>query len=173
MKNKTSISLQGNLFQRKLNRSFFSNFITKLSYLYFLKKTKKYFKNKNIVCLDVGCGSGNFANQFLKLTNKKGSKRKIKYIGVDASTEVGRFFKSNVPQAQFILDNAEELSKIKNESIDILVSFHNVEHLYNPEKFFISANRTLKKNSYLYLACPNPSSISAFYDKNNWVGFHI
>ena len=70
------------------------------------------------------------------------------------------------------MDNAEELSKISNQSIDILVSFHNVEHLYNPEKFFSSAHRTLKKNSYLYLACPNPASISAFYDKDKWIGFH-
>ena len=172
MKKKTSINLQGNLFQRKLNNSFFSNFIEKLSYFYFLKKTKTYFKRKDIVCVDVGCGSGSFANQFLRLRNTQGSNIKTKYIGIDASEEVGKFFKTNVPQAKFMLDNAEELSKIKNKSIDILVSFHNIEHLYNPEKFFSAAQRILKKNSYLYLSCPNPSSISAFYDKDKWAGFH-
>lgn len=172
MVNKTSIYLQGKLFQRKINKSFLSNLIAKLTYFYFLRKTKKYFKNKNIVCLDVGCGSGNFANQFLKLRNQNRNNIKTKYIGIDASEGVGKFFKLNVPEAEFILDNAEELSNIRNNSIDILVSFHNVEHLYNPEKFFSSAHRTLKNNSYLYLACPNPASISAFYDKDKWVGFH-
>ncbi len=166
----TSIHLQSDSYQNVLKKNKLENFVLRLTYNFFIKHAEKNFKNKNIVCADIGCGEGRYARTFLLARNKK-NKSKTNFIGVDASQAVGEKYKINNPNCEFILDNAEKLDNLNNEELDIISSHHNIEHLYEPYAFLKQCNRVLKKNGYLYLSCPNPSSLTAFYERKNWSGF--
>ena len=76
---------------------------------------QKKFKNKNIVCADIGCGEGRYARTFL--IAKKKNKSKTNFIGVDASKAVGEKYKLNNPNCEFILDNAEKLDNLNTEEL--------------------------------------------------------
>jgi SAM-dependent methyltransferase len=49
----------------------------------------------------------------------------------------------------------EEFWPIENDSIDLIVCDHVVEHLNNPEQFFSEARRALKDGGYFCIRTPN------------------
>ena len=134
---------EGNVFYA---RKFF--FKKKNNNLKFLLKTRydwidnhinKYIQETNIKnpkVIELGCGAG-FIKFFIKkkivLTDVK------KYSWVDFSTR------------------AEDLTKIKNNSTDILILSHTFHHIKNISLFFMNAIRVLKKGGIIIIHDPELS----------------
>lgn len=167
----TTIHIQRNSYQNKLKKTKVENIILSLKYIFFINHSLKAFKNKQISCVDIGCGEGRFARTFLRIREKISKLNLTKFTGLDASNDIGIIYQENVPNSDFVLDNAEKLIKLKSNSYDLVCSHHNIEHLYNPYSFIKACNRVLKNGAYLYLSCPNPSSISGYYFPENWIAF--
>ena len=94
--------------------------------------------------LDVGCGNGWISNYFA------GSN---KVVGVDVQDkrkkELATF------QYQCIED---ECLPFKENSFDIVLSHHVIEHVNDQIKHLAEMKRVVKDNGYIYLGCPNKSS---------------
>lgn len=112
-------------------------------------KKKKYFVEKHIIkfadfkkynkknVLEIGCGIGTDAMEFIR--------NGAKYIGVDYSDNSIRICKKRTEvlkltnkKPQFIVDNCEELKKIKKLKIkfDLIYSFGVLHHTENMQKAF-------------------------------------
>jgi len=92
--------------------------------------------------LDVGCGKG-----FLV--------KALKEIGVDAyGIDISKYALTSPGLAYLVLGSAESLP-FKDSSFDLVTSLEVVEHLENPEKFFIEAKRILKPKGILFITTPS------------------
>jgi ubiquinone/menaquinone biosynthesis C-methylase UbiE len=104
------------------------------------------------VIVEVGSGRG----ELCQMLEEEGancvatdlSKKRIK----EASSKV-----SNV-----VVSDAQILP-FKSESIDVLISIENIEHLENIDKFLKEAYRVLKSNSKLYIKTPNRITYDIFF----------
>ena len=106
----------------------------------------KKYKNKNV--LEIGCGIGTDAIEFIK--------NGAKYIGVDYSEESIRIceirtkvFKLTSKYPSFIVDNCEELKKIKKLKIKfhLIYSFGVLHHTENMQKAFNQIYEIADKNT--------------------------
>jgi len=102
--------------------------------------------------LDVGCGRGAYGNDPVPLRRKlrilKGKVSKV--IGID----VNRTADDNPFIDEFRLIE-EDYWSIENDSIDLIVCDHVLEHIGNPDRFFSEARRTLKDRGYFCIRTPN------------------
>ena len=102
--------------------------------------------------LDVGCGRGAYGNDPVPLRRKlrilKGKVSKV--IGID----VNRTAEDNPFIDEFRLIE-EDYWSIENDSIDLIVCDHVLEHIGNPDRFFSEARRTLKDRGYFCIRTPN------------------
>ena len=115
----------------------------KIRYLF----AKKFIKGK--VVLDIACGNG-YGTYLLA-----NSEAKFVY-GIDNSRKAIDYAKKNHDQKNisFNLGNAEKIN-LKNNSIDLVVSFETIEHLKYPNKFLNEVKRILKPNGLFILSTPN------------------
>ena len=104
--------------------------------------------------LDIGCGSGTFSK---KLAEKYA---KTKIIGADASEAVIKYAKktSTLRNISFVSAPAEKLP-FKNETFDVVIISHLIEHLANPQKALKEVRRVLTKNGKMFLTTPNYFSL--------------
>ncbi len=112
-----------------------------------LKKAEKIVKiiskYKNISksrILDIGCGAGYLGN----ILNKKSEL----YIGVDFVDE------RQVENFPFFRATALNLP-FRNNSFDIIICNHVIEHVTNQDKLLHEINRLLKKDGICYITSPN------------------
>jgi predicted SAM-dependent methyltransferase len=54
-----------------------------------------------------------------------------------------------------IIDDAETLTKIEDDSLDFIIGNHLIEHLSNPIKALLTWSHKLKNNGIVFLAVPN------------------
>ncbi len=101
------------------------------------------------VVLDVACGSGYGS----KLLADAGAK---KVYGVDASKEAINYATNTYShdKVEFQVGKAENLP-IKDQSIDVLVTFETIEHVKRYEKFLSEIKRVLKPEGLMILSTPN------------------
>ena len=92
---------------------------------------------KDKVVLDVASGSG-YGSYLLAKTAKK-------VIGADRSLEAVKYSEKKYARKniEFIQSDAENIEKIENDSVDVVVSFETLEHLQNPHKFIEEVKREL------------------------------
>ncbi|MDD9266618.1 methyltransferase domain-containing protein [Paenibacillus sp. GCM10023248] len=111
------------------------------------------FVRPNDVILDVACGLGYGAAVLWD-----GSLAQ-KVIGVDNSTYSINYSTKNYTQHRegllFVQDDAQNLSFIEPESLDLVVSMETVEHLEDPGAFFERITRLLKPGGRIILSVPN------------------
>lgn len=110
--------------------------------------------------LDVGCGRGAYADDPVRMRGNlrilKGKCAKV--IGID----VDRNAKNNPFLDEFYLVQ-ESSWPIENDSIDLIVSDHVLEHVDDPSSFFSEARRVLRNGGYICIRTPNRwSYISIF-----------
>lgn len=110
--------------------------------------------------LDVGCGVGMYAEDPLPLRrNLRILKGKVaRVIGIDVDP---------VAQNNPFLDEfrliKEDCWPLEDNSLDLIVSDHVLEHVQNPDQFFAEARRTLRNGGYLCIRTPNRWSYVALF----------
>lgn len=143
----------------KIAPQYYSNYIPEL--------LKKYLINNNFnTFLDCGCGDGNLLNALYKnniLINKK-------VFAIDLSINRINLIQKIHPDITAKVDNAEEMSYIKNESIDFFVSTMVIEHV-NDKKMTANIYRVLKKDGIIYISTVFKKWYGWYFYKNNgrWV----
>jgi len=104
--------------------------------------------------LDAGCGSGVYVD-FMRSRGER-------VFGIDFSYDAAKL------SGQM---NASALSlPFKNESFDVIVSIHVIEHL-SPDDidvFFSECRRVLKKNGLIFIMTPNALSPGRFILREKW-----
>ena len=110
--------------------------------------------NKNLKILELGCGRGDFINEF----QKKG----FDAYGVDISNFSKRYF----PDLKFSkVDLTTDKLPYENDTFDIIYSKSFVEHFYFPEKIFAEAYRVLKSGGVIITLTPEWKFIyKSFYE---------
>jgi ubiquinone/menaquinone biosynthesis C-methylase UbiE/uncharacterized protein YbaR (Trm112 family) len=133
------------------------------AYRHWKHRLSKLIKQQNPTILECGCGPG-FLSKF------------IKRWFISAHVYLSDYEYTLIQRAKHELNSnnlfqadAEKLP-VQSDSIDILISFHMIEHLENPEMFLKNALRVLKPGGHLIYATPNPDGIPARFMKEKWSG---
>lgn len=125
-----------------------------------LNLVKQYATNGKLI--EVGPASG----RFLKIASENG----YKVLGIEQDSECVNHIK-NVLHINTILSNnpASELSK-ETSTCDIIVAWHVIEHLSNPQEFIVAVSKALlKPNGLVFISAPNPSALSFKVFGRHWV----
>ncbi|MFN7525240.1 MAG: class I SAM-dependent methyltransferase, partial [Aphanizomenon sp.] len=120
----------------------------------------------NYSLLDVGCGSGEFLrnlSEFIPANLLMGLELDYRLVN-EAQGRCGKVK---------IYEGSAEVFPFPDSSIDCVTSFHNIEHLYQPESFVSESYRCLKKGGILVLATPNPEGLAARLLKEKWHSFQL
>lgn len=113
-------------------------------------KFKKYIKPNDSI-LDFGCGGG----FLLKNLNAKSK------VGIEINP-VAREYCNNVLK----IDCYEAIEKIKDNSIDVIISNHALEHTTNPFEIIAELYKKLKKEGKIIFVVPLDSFLFG-YDQND------
>ena len=121
-------------------------------FIIYLIKRFKLVKNQKV--LEIGCGRGEFLNEFV-VNGFEGH-------GVDLSDYCKKFF----PDLNFKkVDLANEKLPYEDNSFDIIYSKSIIEHFYYPEKVFQEAYRVLKPGGTIITLTPEWQYIyKSFYE---------
>lgn len=111
-----------------------------------IKRIKKITNNSIYSIMDLGCGYGHYSNEVAK--NAK------KVIGIDYDAMVinnakKKYTKDNL---SFICDDVWNYLNSNNETFDILILAHILEHLDNPEIFLKKVHNFFE---YVYIEVPD------------------
>jgi ubiquinone/menaquinone biosynthesis C-methylase UbiE len=146
------IEFYHNLSPNLKNFSPAQSFIRRLKYRYMISRIKRYFPpGKQIRLLEIGCSQGHL------LDAVKGDKQ-IVATGVDldvAALERARSKGHNV------LKGTLDSLKFPDESFDVIVAIHIIEHLYNPIDTLAEINRVLSAGGILLSIVPCVTHIKA------------
>ena len=97
--------------------------------------------------VEVGPGFGTFVS----LAKESGL-----FAGVRAVERTPEMAKACRDRGVHVIERAiEDLQPDEISSVDVLVSFEVIEHLFDPGRFLRSASGLLRKNGLLLLTCPN------------------
>lgn len=119
----------------------------------------KYIKGEMRV-LDVGCSSGVSAKHYQDFTTGK-------ITGIDASPQAIARAQQDNPAGNFLVGDATQLS-FPNASFEVVVSVELVEHLSNPQDYFLEAARVCVPGGLLITQTPN-YPIKRLYDFLGWM----
>lgn len=116
--------------------------------------------NASFQVLDLGCGRGAHINDPIlirqNLTIIKGKVAKVIGADIDINAQENPF----IDEFRLIKGNS---LPIESNSIDLIVCDNVLEHINNPDKFFIEISRVLKTGGYLCLRTPNRWSYVALF----------
>jgi len=100
---------------------------------------------KDLNILDVGCGNGQIANYFAQKNNCSGVDIQKQFLDKDCNFTFQQI--------------TNEILPFKDNSFDIVLSHHVIEHVENQHLHLTELSRVINENGIIYLACPNKSSI--------------
>jgi ubiquinone/menaquinone biosynthesis C-methylase UbiE len=103
---------------------------------------------KGQAVLDLACGSGFFSEKF--------AAQGAHVIGVDISKELIALAKKKYPSIDFIISSADDLSHIKDHSIDkisIVLAIQNIEHVKN---MLLECARVLTPSGRIFIVMNHP-----------------
>ncbi len=126
--------------------------------------------------LELGCGLGHLLGRFTD---------RYQAYGIDINEWALEQARQNVPQGNFFLRSAEDLSTpllpsssplppedpFRSASFQIVISKHNVEHLPDPALSVAEMGRLLAPGGVLVLATPNLDSLMRGVKKEQWIGY--
>jgi len=102
--------------------------------------------NKRV--LDVGCGNGAAAGQFLA--------RGCEVVGIDPSATGVELARKNFPAGRFEIMSADEhiLENLGCEPFDIVISTEVIEHLYAPRAYIAGCYKALRQGGRFICSTP-------------------
>lgn len=112
--------------------------------------------------LDIGCAKGEFLNT---LSNS------YKKYGVEINNDGYSFVKKHYPHITIYNQKIDSKEFDTNQSFDIIVMWHVLEHINNPNTFLKALYKLLSKDGILVLEIPNRDSIGFNLAKDKW--FHL
>lgn len=119
-----------------------------------LKLLVKYLKpERNLTLLDYGCGRG----EFLLMAAQSG----FSVSGVDADEKCVELARRYGDARQ--IDPNDYLESFPDNSVDIISSFHVLEHVENPKRLLINMRRVARR--YVLIAVPNLRLFHGFRNK--------
>lgn len=129
----------------------------------YIDKLNNYFEEtdkKELFAVDLGCGEG----EWIELLYENG----FDSIGVDNNSSVVKKVRGILPNTIIVENDAfDYLKNLEDDTIDLLTSFHMVEHLEMIEiiELLSECRRVLKSGGMLIIETPNPLNIltSTYY----------
>lgn len=106
--------------------------------------SKKYIKG---TVLEIGCGIGRGLEILLNNSEH--------YIAIDKNKGLIQEHREKYPNSEFFYESVPPLSKIETGSIDVVVTFHVIEHIQNDELFIDEIYRVLKPGGKAIITTPN------------------
>ncbi len=109
---------------------------------------------KEGVYVDIGCGTGNYTNEF----QKKG----FSFIGIDPSKEMLKQAKARNQDIVWKIGNAENTGLDEN-SVDGIVAFLTLHHWTNIENSFLELAHMLKPSGQFVLFTSTPEQMEGYW----------
>lgn len=116
-------------------------------------------------CIGLECGTG--PGHLIGLLEQWFPK--IKLFGLDIDLPTIHRARQASPNSRFLLASAESLP-FPDQTFEMIISLHMVEHLEEPERFIREAGRVLRREGILIFATPNPAGIGARLMGKGWSG---
>lgn len=133
------------------------------AYSHWKNRLAKLINKDRSKILECGCGPGSLSKLIKKWFPT------VDLYSCDYEYDLIYSVKKELGYTSLFQANAQEIP-IKSNTIDVVISFHMVEHLEKPSLFFENVNRVLKPGGYLIYATPNPVGIPAKIMKDKWCG---
>ncbi|WP_104697851.1 MULTISPECIES: bifunctional demethylmenaquinone methyltransferase/2-methoxy-6-polyprenyl-1,4-benzoquinol methylase UbiE [unclassified Helicobacter] len=117
------------------------------------KKSLELQPNKNLIIADIACGTGDMILHWQNFTRDKN----VKFIGVDPSSGMLEIAKKKLQntdqknQVELFLAQAQDLSVIASNSVDILSIAYGIRNVVDINKAFQEFARVLKQNGVLVI----------------------
>ena len=127
---------------------------------YYARLARKFGPKSGRV-LEVGCGLGHLLGWLTK---------DYEVYGGDINPWAITQAKKNVPKAEFLLLDAQNLAMFPDSAFNIVITKHNVEHLPDPEQAVDEICRVLAPGGLLILATPNMDSPMRVRKQEKWIG---
>jgi ubiquinone/menaquinone biosynthesis C-methylase UbiE len=105
---------------------------------------EQFAKDKDV--LDIGCGMG-YGTAHLRTVAKT-------IVGIDISKSTVRFARKRYPETQTLIMDAHFLG-LHPQSVDLVVSTENFEHLTDQERSLQEVTRVLRPAGMCFIATPN------------------
>jgi ubiquinone/menaquinone biosynthesis C-methylase UbiE len=128
---------------------------------YYANLVKKFGPRSGRI-LEIGCGLGHLLGWLID---------NYELFGTDINPWALWDACKNVPEGNYLLLAAEDLSVFPDEIFQVVIAKHVVEHLSDPESAIAEFSRVLEPGGLLLLATPNTSSIARSVKKKDWIGY--
>ena len=112
--------------------------------------------------LDIGSGTGHFANTLLKAG--------WEVRGIEINEKVRDFSKIHFGLK---IITPEQILTLESESFDCITLWHVLEHFHNPFEYISDINRLLKPGGLCIIALPNSNSYDANFYKESWAAYDV
>lgn len=109
---------------------------------------------KNKIYLDIGCGTGNYTNEF----QKKG----YYFIGIDPSEKMLNTAKGKNNKVDYRLGNAEN-TNLDSESVDGIIASLTIHHWTDLNQAFIELYRVLKPTGTMVIFTSTPQQMEGYW----------
>lgn len=127
-------------------------------YYRLFKRQLKPSATNDLKVLEYGSGVGHLTKRLV---------RNYDTTALDISQYALSQVNKNAPQARTIQD----ISKIKNNTLDGIIALHVMEHIKRPETVFKQFSNKLKPGGVLVFVVPNPDGIGRRLKGDKWFGF--
>ncbi len=143
-----------------------------INWIYQLVKKRTLSGKRNLIMrstglhkgnhLDVGCGTGAFANKMLK----------AEWTVTGLEPDSGARAVAEKMYGLKIL-NADELFNLQTNSFDAITLWHVLEHVHDLHGYVKQLKNLLKENGKLFIAVPNYTSYDAQVYKQYWAAYDV
>ncbi|HMJ64575.1 MAG TPA: class I SAM-dependent methyltransferase [Candidatus Binatia bacterium] len=117
------------------------------------------YNGKNLRILDVGCGKGLFARDFVNGIRSRSQIKDIEVTGTDLVESPGNFFAQISPRFRFVKQNLDgNVLPFGDQSFDFLSCNQVLEHIFQTEKLVREFHRVLDPNGLCLISVPNISA---------------